>query len=102
MSVDINMLIGGAAGQGIQTVGDLLVKVCRRAGLYVFAINSYESRIRGGHSFFQLRISDQPVRAPRRYIQLLVAMNEETVTRHKDRLAEGGLVVQDQIGRAHV
>lgn len=51
MPIDVSILIsGGAAGQGIQTVDDLLIQVCRRTGLHVLAVNNYESRIRGGHS----------------------------------------------------
>ncbi len=96
MAVDLTLLIGGAAGQGIQTVGDLLVGVCRRAGLYVFAINDYESRIRGGHSFFQLRISDRQLFAPVRSLHLLLAMDKETVRRHRNNLSEDGLIVQDR------
>ena len=75
MSFDVTVTIGGEAGQGIQTVGDLLGLVCHGAGLYVMAINDFESRIRGGHSFFQIRISDRPVQAPRRPVHLLVCMD---------------------------
>lgn len=95
MSIDFNILIGGAAGQGIQTVGDLLVQVCRMAGLYIFASNNYESRIRGGHSNVQVRVSDHPIKAPCRPIHLLIAMTEETVDRHQGRLAGDGLVIVD-------
>ena len=94
MSIDVNILIGGAAGQGIQTVGDLLVQVCRRAGLYVFAVNGYESRIRGGHSNVQVRVSDRPIKAPCRPVHLLIAMTGETVKRHRDRLASDGLIIE--------
>ncbi len=95
MSIDINILIGGAAGQGIQTVGDLLVQVCRKTGLHVLAVNNYESRIRGGHSNVQIRVSDRPVKAPCRSIDLLLAMTPETVDRHQQRLAPDGLVIVD-------
>ena len=71
MAVDVTVKIGGEAGQGIQTVGQLLALTCRQAGLYVFAINDFESRIRGGHSFFQLRISDKQVRAPHHQVNML-------------------------------
>ncbi len=57
MAVDLSIKIGGEAGQGIQTVGSLLASACRNTGLYIMAINDFESRIRGGHSFFQIRIS---------------------------------------------
>ncbi len=51
MSTDINFMIGGEAGQGIQTVGHLLALACREAGLYIMAINDFESRIRGDTVF---------------------------------------------------
>jgi 2-oxoglutarate ferredoxin oxidoreductase subunit beta len=70
MTVDISVLIGGEAGQGIQTVGLLMARTCHRAGLYVMAVNDFESRIRGGHSFIQLRISDRPVHGPARKLPL--------------------------------
>ena len=74
MAVDVTVKIGGEAGQGIQTVGQLLALSCRQAGLYVFGINDFESRIRGGHSFFQLRISDHQVRAPHHRVNMLIAL----------------------------
>ena len=52
MGIDVTIKIGGEAGQGIQTVGSLLASACQRAGLYMMAINDFESRIRGGHNFF--------------------------------------------------
>jgi 2-oxoglutarate ferredoxin oxidoreductase subunit alpha len=60
MGIDITVKIGGEAGQGIQTVGELIALACQKAGLYIMAINDFESRIRGGHSFFQIRICDKP------------------------------------------
>ena len=52
---DLGEAIGGAAGQGIQTVGAILAQACRLGGLYALVVNDFESRIRGGHSFLQLR-----------------------------------------------
>ncbi|MGB5985964.1 MAG: 2-oxoacid:acceptor oxidoreductase family protein [Desulfobacterales bacterium] len=75
MTVDISVLIGGEAGQGIQTVGLLMARTCHRAGLYVMAVNDFESRIRGGHSFIQLRISDRPVHGPIRKLHMMVALD---------------------------
>ena len=95
MSIDTNILIGGAAGQGIQTVGDLLVGACRKTGLFVFAVNNYESRIRGGHSNVQIRVAGRPLKAPCRPINLMLAMTEETVGRHRQRMAPDGLIIVD-------
>jgi len=97
MNIDITVKIGGEAGQGIQTVGHLLALVSREAGLYIMAINDFESRIRGGHSFFQIRICNKPVQAPHHKVHLLVALNRETYDLHKGQLDSGGRVIMDEI-----
>ena len=61
--MDYSIKIGGEAGQGIQTIGDALARVFSAAGYNVFTHQDYESRIRGGHNFFQIRFSDRPVMA---------------------------------------
>lgn len=98
MAVDITVRIGGEAGQGIQTVGDLLALVCQKAGFYVMAINDFESRIRGGHSFFQIRISDRPVYAPSHKVHLLVALDEKTYDLYHADMVPGGLAMMDLAG----
>lgn len=101
MNTDITIKIGGEAGQGIQTVGDLLTLVCHQAGLYVMAINDFESRIRGGHSFTQIRVSNRPVFAPHHVVDLLIALDQKTAGLHKDELSTGGLVIIDSKETSH-
>ena len=96
MSIDITIRIGGEAGQGIQTVGHLLAFVCQEAGLYIMAINDFESRIRGGHSYFQIRICNKPVHAPHHKVHLLVALNQETYDLHRKELDSDGFAVMDK------
>ncbi len=96
MGIDMTVTIGGAAGQGIQTVGDLLALVCHRAGLYLMVINDFESRIRGGHSFMQLRISDEPVYAADDGIHLLVALNRGSLAVHAEEIRAGGYALIDE------
>ncbi|MFP3979867.1 MAG: 2-oxoacid:acceptor oxidoreductase subunit alpha [Desulfobacterales bacterium] len=95
MGIDVTVKIGGEAGQGIQTVGELLAHVCHQSGLHLMAVNDFESRIRGGHSFMQLRISDRPVRAPDHRVHLLIALNERTLQTHRSEITEGGRVIFD-------
>jgi len=99
MGIDITIKIGGEAGQGIQTVGHLLALVCQEAGLYLMAINDFESRIRGGHCFFQIRICNKPVQAPHHKVHLLVALNQETYYLHREELDSDGLAVMDEKGK---
>jgi 2-oxoglutarate/2-oxoacid ferredoxin oxidoreductase subunit alpha len=94
MTNDITILIGGAAGQGIQTIGSLLARVCHNAGLFIFSMDDFESRVRGGHSFHLLRISDQPVNTPSLQPDILVAIDENTFQLHKDQVPAKGIIIK--------
>jgi 2-oxoglutarate/2-oxoacid ferredoxin oxidoreductase subunit alpha len=93
--VDFSIKIGGEAGQGIQTVGDLLTKVFSRSGFYVFTHQDYESRVRGGHNFYQIRLSDKPIAASRNRIDIIVAFDEATIMLHESELSDEGILVYD-------
>lgn len=93
--MDYTIKIGGEAGQGIQTIGDTLAKVFSRSGYHVFSHQDYESRIRGGHNFFQIRFSGKPVTAPREKIDILVALDKESIQQHEDEISEIGQVIYD-------
>lgn len=96
MTIDITVKIGGEAGQGIQTVGQLLALTCRHSGLYALGFNDFESRIRGGHNFFQLRISDSPVFAPSEKVHILVAMDDKSCRLHRHEVIPGGICIVEK------
>src|SRR5215471_10644737 len=81
-SIDLAIGIGGAAGQGIATPGDVLARIFVRRGLHVNAYNAYQSIIRGGHIFLTLRTSDHPVLSQCDKIDVLVPLNQDTMDRH--------------------
>jgi len=91
-----NIMIGGEAGQGIVTVGVVLAKALVRAGYSVVVTQSYHSRIRGGHNTFSIRVSAEPIAAPQEAVDLLVALNAETIVLHAAELSPRGLVVTDE------
>jgi 2-oxoglutarate ferredoxin oxidoreductase subunit alpha len=93
---DFNILIGGEAGQGLQTVGEVFSRSIVRSGYHIFVTQTYESRVRGGHNTFAIRIGAEKVNAPRESIDLLMALNEETVRLHKGALTSGGRIVGAQ------
>jgi 2-oxoglutarate ferredoxin oxidoreductase subunit alpha len=93
--LDITFNIGGEAGQGIDTIGDLLTQVFVEAGFYTFTIKDFESRIRGGYNFTQVRVSDQPVHAPVDYIDVIVALSRDAVIGQRDKLVEEGVIIFD-------
>lgn len=95
MPVDINFMVGGEAGQGVQSVGFLLAKAFARGGYHVFADQDYESRIRGGHNFFRVRVKDSRVGAIAEPVDMLLALNKESVDLHRTELAEKGVALFD-------
>jgi 2-oxoglutarate ferredoxin oxidoreductase subunit alpha len=93
---DFSFLIGGEAGAGIARSGFLFAKACMRGGLHVFGTNDYQSLIRGGHNFYVVRILGQEVFCQADSINLLIALNAETVMLHKDELVQGGGIIYDE------
>jgi 2-oxoglutarate ferredoxin oxidoreductase subunit alpha len=87
--------IGGAAGDGVESSGAGFCKALARGGLHVFGLPDYYSRIRGGHNFFSIRVSDQPLYSHHEPVHLLLALTEETIPRHRDQVVKGGAIVYD-------
>jgi len=96
MPVDVNFMVGGEAGQGVQSVGYLLARALARGGYHVFADQDYESRIRGGHNFFRVRAGSQQAGALLESVDVLVALNRESIDLHQRELSPKGVVVCDQ------
>jgi 2-oxoglutarate ferredoxin oxidoreductase subunit alpha len=91
----MNILIGGEAGQGLVTIGQLLGKALVRSGYFIVVTQGYQSRIRGGHNTFAIRVGVDEVDAPEEAVDLLVALDRDTVTLHSKDLLPGGLIIID-------
>lgn len=91
-----NILIAGEAGQGLVTLSQILTKALVRAGYYLVVTQSYQSRIRGGHNSYALRVSDQEIIAPTERIDLLIALDQKSIDIHMSELSPSGLVVVDE------
>lgn len=96
MAMDFNFMAGGEAGQGVQSVGMTLAKTMAHGGLQVFADQDYENRVRGGHNFFRVRASDKQVLALSEKLDVLVALNKETIDLHQNELKGDGVIIFDQ------
>jgi len=93
--MDYSIKIGGEAGQGIQTIGGTLAKLFAKSGYNVFTHQDYESRIRGGHNFYQVRLSDRPITASSDTIDILVALDKESIEYHAKELTINGQIIYD-------
>jgi 2-oxoglutarate ferredoxin oxidoreductase subunit alpha len=96
MEKAVNILIGGEAGQGLVTVGEILAKSLVRSGYHIVVTQSYMSRIRGGHNTFAIRVSGEEILAPQESVDLLLALNDETLSLHQGEVSPRGRIVADQ------
>lgn len=90
-----NILVGGSAGQGMDTFTSLLQKIFMREGYYVFSNKDYMSRVRGGHNFIQLRFGTEEVATFHPSLDVIVAFDEKTVELHGNRLKDNGVILCD-------
>jgi len=95
MNEEISVRITGEAGHGIVAAGMMLAHIYKDSGLYVFSIQDYMSRIRGGNNFFQVRAAARPVYSPREKADIIIALDKAAVEANKAALAPGGVLVLD-------
>ena len=94
--MDYTIRIGGQAGQGVVSIGRLLAKTLSCSGFHVFTHQDYMSRIKGGHNFYQIRFSDLPIGASRGQVDVLLALDKDTIEFHRHDLHTGGRIVCDR------
>lgn len=92
---EVSCLVGGEQGEGIESVGDILAKAMGRLGYYLFGYRNFSSRIKGGHTDFNLRISVDRVYNISEQLEMIVAFDEETVKLHQASLVKNGIIIID-------
>ncbi len=90
-----NLLIGGAAGQGIETTVVMLEKFLKKSGYFVYTIRDVMSRVRGGHNFSILRFGNEEISSHSNVLDGIIALNEETISLHIDDLKDDGFILCD-------
>jgi len=103
----LSWMIGGPQGSGINASAEVFAKACSRAGLRVFANIEYHSNIMGKHSFYRVRVDEDPIHSYRDKADILVALDHETLAGdgdhrrwpthygHLDDLSDGAGVIYD-------
>ncbi|MBM7622832.1 2-oxoacid:acceptor oxidoreductase subunit alpha [Sporohalobacter salinus] len=91
----LNLVVGGAAGQGLKTLNYILSKTFFRKGFSIYSSKDYMSRVRGGHNFMSIRIGDEEITGPTTEEDILLALNEETIELHQDKLVDDSTILYD-------
>ncbi|MFU8890449.1 MAG: 2-oxoacid:acceptor oxidoreductase subunit alpha [Anaerosomatales bacterium] len=94
-AVEVRIKIGGPAGFGIKAAGQTLARLFTRAGYETFDLTEYPSLIKGGHNNYHLRISSEEIFSHVEPVDILVALDRDTVALHLDELTEGAAIIYD-------
>ena len=93
---DFSTLIGGIAGDGINEAGMTVSRLLSRLGYSTYMYYDYPSLIRGGHNFSLIRACRRrKVAVHTDGIDILIALNQETVEKHKSRLKASSFLIYD-------
>ena len=96
------LIIAGAGGQGILFLGKVLAEAAMLEGKRVTYLPAYGAEVRGGTANCMVVISDEEIGSPFvNSADIVVAMNQPSVERFKERLkGNGTLVVNNSLAGA--
>ena len=87
--------IGGEAGEGTVTLGEMFTRVAARDGLEVYTFRTYPSEIKGGQVLFQTRLGTERVLSEGDAADVLVAMNLKGWQENLDDFHPQGILIYD-------
>lgn len=93
MTKDYSILIGGEAGQGSRIAGLIIAKLFNQLGYRIYIYEDYQSLIRGGHNFSQIRASEKEFQSRKKEVDFLLALDKNTLDLHKKNLSKNGIII---------
>jgi 2-oxoglutarate ferredoxin oxidoreductase subunit alpha len=93
---DLSIVLAGEAGQGLQLIEAILVKVLKKAGYNIFATKEYMSRVRGGINSTQIRVSSKRVVSPTLRTDILVPLVKEAIPHLGGRVTEDTIILGEK------
>jgi 2-oxoglutarate ferredoxin oxidoreductase subunit alpha len=94
-SVDFTWLIGGPQGSGVDSGANVFSKVCAQMGYQIFGKREFYSNIKGDHSYFVVRVSDNDIHSNVNDITLMASFDAETIFRHFNEVSKDGGIIYD-------
>jgi 2-oxoglutarate ferredoxin oxidoreductase subunit alpha len=93
---EVSVLIGGKAGDGINSAGLIVAQLLNHLSYRIYLYFDYPSLIRGGHNFAIIRGLEWDVGACRNSVDLVLALNEETLERHKEKYTDKTVIIANK------
>jgi 2-oxoglutarate ferredoxin oxidoreductase subunit alpha len=92
---DLTWKVGGAQGEGIDSTGEIFAITLNRMGYYVFAYRHFMSLIKGGHTNYKVRVSDEPVHYHGDSLDVFIAFDQRSIDENLHELTEGSVIIYD-------
>jgi 2-oxoglutarate ferredoxin oxidoreductase subunit alpha len=93
---DFVIRIGGdTAIGGVISTGENFTSSASKLGFRTFTFRTYPAEIKGGHAWFQVRISNRPVYSLGDGCDILIVFDQEAYELHKADLNTGGVLIFD-------
>ena len=93
---DLTIVLCGEAGQGIQTVEQILTGVLKLSGFNVFATKEYMSRVRGGTNSTEIRISTHRVSSFVDKIDILIPLSKGSISHLEKRITPETIILAEE------
>jgi len=102
---DLNLMVAGPQGSGINFTSDTFAKVMAREGYYVFSNAELFSTIKGEHSYFRVRVNKDVVRSYSERVDILIPLDKSSIQLHLREVSRDGVIISEERvddGRAEI
>lgn len=91
--MDLNLIVGGAAGQGLNTLEALILPVLKDAGFHLLAAKDIMSRIRGGVNIVTIRVAGREKNGYREKSDVFIPLGDEAFSWAENRLTSSSVLI---------
>jgi len=93
---EVGVILGGPQGSGLETSMNVLARALASRGYWLIADREYYSNITGRHSYIHMLVSsDKQARSLRYPVEVIAAMDAETIFTHFLDISERGVLLYD-------
>lgn len=92
---EISFVIAGKAGQGIETITQVIAKTVKQSGYNIFYTKEYMSRIKGGCNSSSIRVSGNKICAYKEKTDFVFAISKEDLEHVKNRISDNTIVISE-------
>jgi 2-oxoglutarate ferredoxin oxidoreductase subunit alpha len=98
MNNDLNLMVAGPQGSGINFTSDTFAKLMTREGYNIFTNAELFSTIKGEHSYFRVRVSKDIIRSYSERVDILIPLDAKSIILHREQLQkEGAIISEDKL-----